>query len=254
MTYQKALAWSVFWVISALCFAGGIGYHQGVDQASTFLTAYVVEKMLSFDNLFMFYVIFSYMGLNDDKAIQRIALNWGFIGAIVLRGAFIFTGCALVKHFSWLLYVFAGLLAYTSIKLLVSNGEDSDEPPALLFKIKRLWPNISILLLAIIVIEITDIVFAMDSIPAILSITQDNFLVYSSNLFAILGLRSMYFVLLGLIKRFCYLQQCVALILGFISAKIFMHPWVNIEPTTSLGIIGAILMLGVSLSSLREKI
>lgn len=254
MTYQLALRWSAIWVISALLFSVGLYHFQGINAASTFLTAYVVEKMLSFDNLFMFYVIFEYMGLKNAIVIQRITLNWGFLGAIVLRGTFILTGCALINQFHWLIYGFAGLLAYTSIKLLVSKSENDDQPPALLNKIKQRWPAISILLLAIIVIEVTDIIFAMDSIPAILSITQDNFLVYSSNLFAILGLRSMYFVLLGLIKRFCYLQQCVALILGFISAKIFIAPWMNIEPLTSLVVIACILALGISFSSLREKV
>jgi tellurite resistance protein TerC len=252
MKYQQAVAWSAFWVISALLFSVGILRFQGIDAASTFLTAYTVEKMLSFDNLFMFYIIFDYMGLKQAKSIQRIALNWGFLGAIVLRGTFIFSGCFLVNQFSWLLYLFAGFLAFTSLNLLISNSED-DAPPAFILKIKQKWPSISVLLLAIIVIEITDIVFAIDSIPAILSITQDNFLVYSSNLFAILGLRSMYFVLLGLIKRFCYLQQCVAFILAFISAKIFIHHWVAIDPITSLAIIMSILIMGITLSSTKEQ-
>lgn len=246
MNYSKALAWSGFWIVSALMFALGIGYYQGMDNACTFLTAYIVEKMLSFDNLFMFYVIFAFVGMPPLE--QRKALNYGIIGAVILRGLFIFSGCFLVAQFHWLLYGFAAFLIYSGIKIFLSNEENEEETPSIVNKIKKIFPGLNILITTIIIIEITDIMFAMDSIPAILSITQDNFLVYSSNLFAILGLRSLYFVMLELIKKFIYLQYSVGTILTFIGAKMLIAPWVSINTAASLIFIITTILTGIILS------
>jgi len=251
MTYNKALAWSSFWIISALLFAGGIGYFQGMDNAYIFMTGYIVEKMLSFDNLFMFYVIFEYLRLSS--ADQRRVLNWGIGGAILLRGAFILSGCVLINRFEWLLYVFAAFLIYSGIKIFFSGDDDESEPPKIVETIKKKFPTLGLLVTAIIVIEITDIMFALDSIPAILSITQNSFLVLSSNLFAILGLRSLYFVMLGLIRRFICLQYCVGVILTFIGVKMMIKPWFEIDTMYSLIFILATIITGILISNLREE-
>lgn len=251
MTYNKALGWSAFWIMSALLFAAGIGYYQGVDNAYTFLTGYIVEKMLSFDNLFMFYVIFEYLRLSSSD--QRRVLNWGIGGAVLLRGAFILSGCMLINRFEWLLYVFAAFLIYSGIKIFFSSEDDESEPPKIVEKIKKKFPTLGLLVTAIIVIEITDIMFALDSIPAILSITQNSFLVLSSNLFAILGLRSLYFVMLGLIRRFTCLPYCVGIILTFIGTKMMIKPWYEISTTCSLSFILATITTGIIISNLREK-
>lgn len=251
MTYKNALIWSGCWILSALVFAGCIGIYQGVDNAYLFLTGYIVEKMLSFDNLFMFYVIFENLRLSS--ADQRRVLNWGIGGAILLRGAFILSGCFLVNKFGWLLYLFAAFLIYSGIRIFISQEDDDSEPPEIIAKIRKRFPEFGILVIAIIVIELTDIVFALDSIPAILSITQNNFLVLSSNLFAILGLRSLYFVMLNLIKRFVYLSYCVGIILVFIGMKMMIKPWYEIDIIYSLAFILATISTGIIVSLLRGK-
>jgi tellurite resistance protein TerC len=245
MSYRNALLWSGFWILSALCFACGIGYYQGIDNAYTFLTGYIVEKMLSFDNLFMFYIIFEYMRLSS--ADQRRVLNWGIIGAIILRGAFILSGCFLVGQYQWLLYLFAAFLVYSGIKIFFSNDDDN-ESPEIVDRIQKWFPSYGILLTSIIVIEITDILFALDSLPAILSITQNQFLVLSSNLFAILGLRSLYFVMLGLIKKLTMLPYCVGIILTFIGAKMLVRPWYEISTIISLSFILSCIITGILIS------
>lgn len=251
MTYQLALRWSAIWVVSALLFSVGVYHFQGINAASTFLTAYVVEKMLSFDNLFMFYLIFKYIGLSETQ--QRSALNWGIIGAIILRGLFITTGCYLVAQYQWLLYIFAAFLIYSGGKIFLTNENEEETPSAFIEKVNHLFPAFGTMLLTIIVIEITDIMFAMDSIPAILSITQNSFLVLSSNLFAILGLRSLYFVMLGLIKQFTYLSYCVGLILMFIGIKMLIKPWFEISTVTSLLFILFMITDGILLSSIKTN-
>ena len=251
MNQNKALAWSGFWILSALMFAMGIGYYQGADNAYTFLTGYIVEKMLSFDNLFMFYVIFDYMGLTFTQ--QRFVLNWGIIGAILLRGLFILSGCFLVSQFSWLIYLFAGFLIYSGAKIFLSGDDEESNPDDIIGRIKKWFPDYGVMLTAIIVIEITDILFALDSIPAILSITQNSFLVLSSNLFVILGLRSLYFVMLSLIRKFSYLQYCVGVILSFIGIKMLIHPWYDVSMVDSLTFIISIITTGILLSKLRMK-
>jgi tellurite resistance protein TerC len=249
MTYNKALCWSGFWIVSALMFACGIGYYQGQDNAYTFLTGYIVEKMLSFDNLFMFYVIFQYMGLSSSE--QRSVLNYGIIGAVILRGLFILSGCFLVNEFTWLIYLFAAFLVYSGYKILISKDDEPD-PDGHIDRIKKWFPNYGLFITSIIVIEITDLMFALDSIPAILSITQNSFLVLSSNLFAILGLRSLYFVMLNLIKKFTYLQYCVGIILMFIGTKMLVKSWYEIDTIMSLSFIISIILTGIVLSKTRE--
>ncbi len=252
MTYKKALIWSFFWVISALCFAGGIGYYQGIENASIFLTGYIVEKMLSFDNLFMFYLIFKYMQLPIKD--QRNVLNIGILGAIILRGLFILSGCLLISKFNWLLYLFAVFLIFSGVKLFLAKNNEEENPSEFINKIKNKFPSFGIIATAIVVIELTDILFALDSIPAILSITQNSFLILSSNLFAILGLRSLYFVILGLVDKFIYLQYCVGIILSFIGAKMLIKNYYEIPTMISLLIIILIILSGISLSSLRKKL
>ena len=251
MNYNKALCWSAFWIMSALIFAAGIGYYQGIDNASTFLTAYIVEKMLSFDNLFMFYVIFEYIGLYKEE--QRRVLNWGIIGSIILRGSIILPGCLIISQFSWLLYAFAAFLICSGIKIFLFSDNEEDEPAEIVNAVKKWFPHYGLLLTSIIVIEITDIFFALDSIPAILSITQNSFLVLSSNLFAILGLRSLYFVMLEMIKKFYYLQYCVGIILTFIGFKMMIRHWYEISTMNSLAVITATIITGIILSKLRKK-
>jgi tellurite resistance protein TerC len=257
VTTKKALTWSGVWVSLALLFCLGIYFVDGHHKAVLFLTGYLVEQSLSVDNLFVFYVIFQYF--HTPKKFEHRILFWGIIAALVMRLGFILLGVALLERFHWLVYILGAFLIFTAIKLAVSKDQQVDPGKNLIFKwlkpfmasesyengeffIKRnakwfITPSLVVLL----VIDWTDLVFALDSIPAILGITTDPFIVYTSNAMAILGLRSWYSALGKLIVAFHHLSHGLAIILAFVGIKMIIHDWYEIPTLWALGLVVAVL-------------
>jgi tellurite resistance protein TerC len=262
---RGALGWTAVWVALALAFNAMVGHWFGGVHAAEFLTGYLIEKSLSVDNLFVFLVIFTTLAI--PASLQHRVLFWGILTALVLRGAMIFAGTALLARFHWLLYVFGAFLGLTGLKLLVTHQVEEPHPErsALFRLLRRAIPTTSRmdghrflvreggrwvatpLLLALVLIEISDVVFALDSIPAIFGVTLDPFIVFTSNIFAILGLRSLYFALSSAIDRFSRLRQGLALVLIFIGAKMLVAPWIPIGQGVSLGVVAG--LLGGSLAA-----
>lgn len=251
------------WVTLAALFGGAIWLVEGPRHALEFYTGYVLEYSLSVDNMFVFIMIFSYFAIPHE--LQPKALLWGILGAVVLRFAFIFLGVKLISMFSWTMYVFGALLVFTAAKMLFQKEDDSFDPgnSFVLKMLKKIMPlktdyhgeNFFIienakrfatpLLAAVVVIEMSDLIFAVDSIPAVLSITQDTFLVYSSNIFAIIGLRSLYFLLSGMAGKFPYLKYGISVILFFVGLKMLLSHHIKIPVTASLGVIVGVLAISV---------
>ncbi|MFN8391427.1 MAG: TerC family protein [Bdellovibrionota bacterium] len=265
LSLKKAFWWSVFWIAFALSFNVVICFVIGPIPAVEFLTGYLVEKSLSVDNLFVFLMIFTYFKV--EAAHQRKVLLWGIIGAVVMRGLLIAVGIRLIEHFHWLTYVLGGFLVITGIRTAFKHDETMElEHKPLLRFLRRFLPLTSgyvddkfvvrrnrrtlftPLLIVLIMIETTDLVFALDSIPAILAITQDRFVLYTSNLFAILGLRALYFVLAGLMQTLRFLNYGVSGILAFVGTKMFVSYWYDIGELATLSVISAILALSTILS------
>jgi tellurite resistance protein TerC len=256
---RQALAWTGVWVALSLCFNGLVGHWFGADHAAEFLTGYLIEKSLSVDNLFVFLVIFTTLGIPPQY--QHRVLFWGILTALVLRAAMILAGTALLSTFHWLIYLFGAFLAFTGLKLLLTRQVEAPHPErSLLFRlVRRVVPTTSRieghhfllreggrwvatpLLLALLLIEVSDVVFALDSVPAIFGITLDPFIVFTSNIFAILGLRSLYFALSRAVDRFSRLQQGLALVLLFIGMKMLVSPWLVIGQGASLGVVAGLL-------------
>jgi tellurite resistance protein TerC len=269
VSLREAAAWSCVWVSLALIFGLGVYFFRGAEKGLEFLTGYVIEWSLSVDNLFVFLVIFSYFAV--PAVYQHRVLFWGILGALVLRATFIATGTALLANFHWMIYVFGGFLIFTGIKLLFA-GEGKIEPeknPAVLlvrrfmkvtpdyegqrFFIRRhgkLWATP--LFLVLVVVETTDVIFAVDSIPAIFAITLDPFIVYTSNVFAILGLRALFFLLAGVMEMFHYLRVGLSFVLCFVGAKMLIVDLYKIPIGVSLGAVGGILLLSILASMLRQ--
>jgi TerC family integral membrane protein len=262
VSLREALAWSCVWVSLALLFDLGVYFSRGGEKALEFLTGYVIEWSLSVDNLFVFLVIFSYFGV--PSIYQHRVLFWGILGALVLRAIFIATGTALLTNFHWMIYVFGGFLIFTGIKLLFAGEEkiDPEKNPAVrlvrrfmnvtsdyhgqqffIRKDGRLWATP--LLLVLIVVETTDVIFAVDSIPAIFAITLDPFIVYTSNVFAILGLRALFFLLAGVMDMFRYLKVGLSFVLCFVGIKMVIVDFYKIPIGISLGVVAGI--LGISI-------
>lgn len=238
-TRRETFSWATVWVSLALGFGFFIFHHFGIDHAKLFFTGYLIELSLSVDNLFVFLLIFSYFKV--PKQFQHRVLFWGIMGALVMRMVMIFAGAELVERFHWIIYVFGVFLIYTGIKML--SGPDEDFDPSEGFLVRSITRNIRIsgeydgdrffttkggvrtgtlLLLVLITVELTDLVFAVDSIPAIFGITTDRFIIYTSNIFAILGLRTFFFLLADLADKFHYLKYGLAFILTFIGAKMLL--------------------------------
>ncbi len=270
-TMAEALIWSAVWVVLALCFCGWIFYSRGSNSALDFLTGYVLEKSLSMDNIFVFLLIFTYFGV--PTKYQHRVLMWGIIGALVMRATFIFAGIALIEKFHWTLYVMGLFLVYTGIKMGVGHdGELQPEKKPLLRLCYRILPLTdrldrghffvrqkgktfaTPLLLVLVLVETSDIMFAFDSIPAILSITRDPFIVYTSNVFAILGLRALYFVLADLDKTFRYLHYGLAVILVFIGVKMLIVDWYKIPVWLALLAVAVILVVSITASKLVSPV
>ena len=267
---RQALLWSGIWIGLAGTFAGLLYFTQGHDAALDFSTGYVIELSLSADNLFIFLLIFRYFRLPDEQ--QYRVLFWGIIGAIIMRAAFIFAGVGLIRRFHWIIYAFGLLLLYSGIRLLFQHGgEVHPEKNPLLKMLRKIMPvtpdyagskffvrndNKKLcatpLLLVLLVVETTDVVFAIDSIPAVLSITLDTFIVYTSNIFAILGLRSLFFALASLMDIFEYLHYGIACVLAFVGAKMMLSHHYPIPTGISLAIIGTILLITIVASVLHR--
>ena len=262
---KEALGWSAFWIALALIFNVGVYYWMGSQAGLEFLTGYLIEKSLSIDNIFVFLLVFSYFKV--PALHQHKILFWGILGALVFRAIFIFTGVALINQFHWIIYVFGAFLIVTGIKLaLEKNKEIHPEKNLFLRLFARLMPIskkydgskfftkeggrrvATPLFVVLLVIESTDVIFAVDSIPAILAITQDPFIVYTSNAFAILGLRALYFALESLMVLFHHLHYGLSAILVFVGSKMLLVDVYKIPTGIALGVVGGILALSIILS------
>jgi tellurite resistance protein TerC len=241
----------LFLLALATCFGIWIGHTQGRQTGLEFASGYLIELSLSIDNLFVFLLMFRSFGLSP--AAQRKALLLGIVGAIIMRGVFIFTGIALLERFAWIQYLFGALLVVAALRLLRTKKK-SDTAPAPASWITE-WTNRwrsnpkTSFLLAVVAIELVDLVFAIDSVPAVLAISHHPFVVYTSNICAILGLRALYFLLAGLLDRLHFLHFGLAAILGFVGAKMLLAKWVEVPVALSLGII-VVIVLGATAASL----
>ncbi len=268
----ESLKMSALYIALGLSFAGFVGWQMGAGAASSYLTAFVVEKSLSMDNVFVMALIFGSLAI--PRALQHRVLFWGVLGVIVLRGLMIGIGATLVAEYHWVLYVFAGFLILTGIKMLFAKDDHEPQENAAVrwiksrlrmtetlegeaFFVKRegLW-FATPLFLALIMVETADLIFAVDSVPAVFAITADPFLVYTSNIFAILGLRALYFALSAILHRFAYLKYALAVLLVFIGSKLFIADaldWEKFPASLSLGITAAILTAGVGFSLWKTR-
>lgn len=270
VSIKEAMIWTGVWILLAMGFNVIIYYWQGETKALEYFTGYVIEKSLSIDNIFVFVLIFSYFKIPSIH--QHKILFWGIIGALIMRVAFIFAGVALLEKFHWTIYFFGAILIYTGYKMLIQKKkhiEPEKNPVIKLFK--RITPvthelhdgNFFIkvngkrfatpMLLVLVMIETTDLIFAVDSIPAILAITQDQFIVYTSNVFAILGLRSLYFALAGMIDKFRYLSKGLALILMFVGVKMLIADFYKLPILIALMVIVGILIISIATSLMFRK-
>ncbi len=244
MTPKKSLQWTLFWVLSAILFAIGIFHLEGAEKASEFINVFMVEKLLSFDNLMVFLLIFTYFKVPDKD--RRRVLNWGLIGAAVLRAICITGGIAMVQHFTWILYGLGGLLIYSAYGMAfgAEDGEEDVENSLIIRFTSNL--HIPVFFVWVLSIELSDIAFAIDSIPAGLSISQDLFIVYAANVFAILGLRSFYFAIQALYGYLPGLKYGVSLVLAFIGVKMFLPlAGYHMNSGLSLAIVVGILTVNV---------
>ena len=270
VSLKEAGIWSAVWVALSAVFAVGVYGIFGSQKALEFTTGYLIEKALAVDNIFVFVVIFTTFGI--PAIYQHRVLFWGILGALVMRAAFILAGGAFLARFHWAIYVFGGILALTGLKLLLQrNQEVHPERNPVVRAFQRFFPvtprlegehfmvkrdgrrYATPLLLALVAVEVTDLIFAVDSIPAIFAITRDPFIVFTSNIFAILGLRSMYFLLAGVIHRFVYLKVGLSFVLIFVGAKMLLVGFYKVPTAASLGIIAAILGVSVIASLLWPK-
>ena len=267
--FKEAVAWSIFWISLAAIFAVIVYFWRGKATSLDFVTGYLIEESLSVDNLFVFLLIFKFFKVPGH--FQHKVLFWGIIGALVMRFVFIFAGVALINRFHWIIYVFGAFLVYTGIKLFKQSDSDvQPEQNPVLKAFRKIMPvtkdyvggkffvrdkglYATPLFLVLLVIETTDVVFAADSIPAILAITRDPFIVYTSNVFAILGLRSLYFALAGMMELFHYLHYGLAVILTFIGIKMLISNFVHMPTAIALGVVAGVLAISVGASLIWPK-
>ena len=259
---KEALIWTGIWITLALLFNVGVWHYRGPEAGLQFLAGYLIEKSLSVDNLFVFLIVFS--AFQVPAVYQHKILFWGVLGALIMRAALIVTGSALLARFHWMIYVFGGFLILTAIKLLVAKEDAPKLENNIAVRLARkVFPLTTSygegrffvmeagrrlatpMFLVLVTIEFTDLVFALDSIPAIFAVTPDSFIVYTSNVFAILGLRSLYFALSGVMQLFSRLKTGLALILAFVGVKMCIMDFYKIPIGLSLGVIGGILALSV---------
>ena len=267
---REAAIWVAVWVALALVFAAGLWHFQDSGTALTFLTGYVIEESLSVDNLFVMVVIFDYFAV--PAICQHRVLFYGILGALVMRGLFIGVGALLLSEFEWILYVFGAMLLVTGVRMMFKHDEEfNGDDNRLVRAVRKLIPMTSEydgkhfftiqqgrriatpLLLVLILVEFTDLVFAVDSIPAIFGITRDPFIVFTSNIFAILGLRSMYFLLAAVVEKFYLLKYGLAIILSFIGVKMLGEAWFHIDILISLAVVVGTLALSIIASLIWQE-
>ncbi|NJM94884.1 MAG: TerC family protein [Cytophagales bacterium] len=270
VTIRAALLWSVFWIALSLSFNVLVYFWKGQQPALEFLTGYLIEKSLSVDNLFVFLVIFTFFKVPDEY--QHKVLFWGILGALVFRALFIFLGISLLERFHFFIYILGAFLVYAGVKLVVSNEEVYDPNSSRIYRwLRKILPILkdfkgdaffvlhggklffTPLFVVLVLIETTDIMFALDSIPAILAVSKDPFIVFSSNIFAILGLRALYFALAGIMGLFHYLKYALAIVLSFIGVKIIIADYFHIPTPIALSVVGGVLVLSIILSFLFPK-
>ncbi len=266
-TNSTAVTATILWVAAALAFALFIFHSLGGQYATQYLAGYAIEESLSVDNLFVFLILFR--AFNIDTSHQPRVLFWGVAGAIVMRGAFIAAGLDLLTHFEWISYVFAGILLIAAVRLVLPSTQKAETTPSWIKWLHRVHPvslrqdkffaredgrgMVTVLFLALVAIEITDVVFALDSIPAVLSITRHPFLAYTSNIMAVMGLRSLYFLLAHLLAKLRFLHYGLAAVLGFAALKMLSAHWLDIGPLVSLATIVFILAITIALSLIFRK-
>jgi len=267
---KEALAWTAVWVALALIFDAWMYYSRGPQAGLEFLTGYLIEKALSVDNVFVFLLIFSYFRV--PETYQHRVLFWGILGALIMRGIFIAAGVALIQQFHWIIYVFGAFLVFTGIRLAQEKDKEIHPERNPVLRLFRHWVPLADqyengrffvkragklsatpLLVTLLMVETTDVIFAVDSIPAILAITRDAFIVYTSNVFAILGLRALYFALAGIVKMFHHLHYGLALIVAFVGVKMLLTDIYKIPISWSLAIVAAFLALSVVASLVWPK-
>lgn len=266
VSVKESLIWTGVWVSLALLFNYGVYHYMGERHAYEFLTAYVLEKSLSVDNIFVMTLIFTYFKV--EQRFQHRVLFWGILGALVMRILFIVGGVALINKFHFILYFFGAFLIYTGIKMLLSGGDDDINPEdgfiykiakkhfrmtdkfegQKFFVVKNNIRYMTPLFLVLLIIESTDLIFAVDSIPATLSVTKNSFIAYTSNIFAILGLRSLYFAFAGVVQLFRFLSYALSVVLIFIGVKMLIEAWYVIPTSYSLGFVIGIIFFSVLLS------
>ncbi len=270
ISLKEALLLSAFWIALGLAFGVFVYFDRGYDRAVEYFTGYLLEKALSLDNIFVFILIFSYFKIPEEY--RHKVLFWGVLGAIVFRAIFIFAGLELIKHFHWVVYIFGVILIVSAIKLLTTEEKEFHPEQTLVYRIaKRLIPlrphngdgrffikeggrlYATPMFLALVLVESSDIMFAIDSVPAILAISKDPFVVYTSNIFAILGLRSLYFAAAGILPLFHYLHYGLSFILGFIGVKMLLSEFYKIPVEVSLLLIGSAIFLSVVASLVVKK-
>ncbi|ABF89789.1 membrane protein, TerC family [Myxococcus xanthus DK 1622] len=268
--FKEALGWSALWVSLALVFGAGVWWKFGPEPGLQFITGYLIEKSLSVDNIFVFVVIFS--ALRIPALYQHRVLFWGILSALALRAIMIFAGVAMLARFHWLIYVFGGFLIITGVKLFLQrNKEDNPEEGALMRLARRTIPSTpnfdghhfftvengrklaTPLLMALLLVEASDILFALDSIPAIFAVTTDPFIVFTSNIFAILGLRSMFFMLAGAVEKFSYLKVGLSAVLVFVGTKMAIIDFVKMPPEVSLSVIAGLLGASIVASLIKSR-
>lgn len=268
VSVKEALAWSGVWVALAMVFNYGLYVYRGETVALEFLTGYLIEKSLSIDNIFVFALIFSFFHV--PAKYQHKVLFWGILGALVMRAFFIAVGAALLAEFHWIIYVFGGFLVLTGLKMATQNehGIHPERNPVVklfrrMFRVSDQYDGDKFftlengkkiatpLFIVLLIVETTDLIFAVDSIPAIFAVTKDPFIVYTSNVFAILGLRSLYFALAGIMHKFHYLKLGLSVVLIFVGIKMLLTDLYKIPAEMSLLVIALVLALAVILSLLR---
>jgi len=271
VSFKESLTWTAVWVALALVFNAGVWHFAGPQKGLEFFTGYLIEKSLSVDNVFVFALLFSYFAV--PAQYQHKVLFWGILGALIMRAIMIVAGAALIAKFSWIIYVFGAFLILTGIKMIVKRAEEiHPERNPVVRWFKKLMPvtpdyqgdkffvrengirMATPLFVVLLLVEVSDVIFAVDSIPAIFAVTKDPFIVYTSNVFAILGLRSLYFALAGGMDKFHYLKIGLGVVLTFVGVKMLLaHTAWKIDTLLSLGVIVLILTVSIVWSRLRPK-
>jgi tellurite resistance protein TerC len=262
---KEAAIWTTVWVSLALVFAGGLWFFYGSEPALTFLTGYIIEESLSMDNIFVIVLIFNYFMV--PKAYQHRVLFYGILGALIMRGIFIALGTVLLAKFQWIIYIFGAMLVITGVRMAFKQDEsfDADQNP-IVKMVRRFFPMTgqyhgkhfftiengrkmaTPLFLVVVLVEFTDLIFAIDSIPAIFGVTRDPFIVYTSNIFAVMGLRSLYFLLASVIEKFHLLKYGLAIILTFVGLKMIAERWIHVPILASLAVIVGVLLISIAAS------